>query len=173
MVPPGVSLHPARFRDFNNAVSYDLARSASPEGGFLHFHESIVIAFVASPNGPGHDIPKRFSFGGAAHGPYRIDSAFGIRAGERKTGWTKALPRSSALWALNAAGSVVGLRLGRLEQGSGAICGSRRASDQSARSRIGQLALAPARQPPSRREPSRPDLAGVSSSRGRNIDAVS
>ena len=36
--------------------------------------------------------------------PLRMDSAAGMRAGERKTGWTKPLPPSPGLWALNAPG---------------------------------------------------------------------
>ncbi len=35
-----------------------------------------------------------------------VDSAAGMRAGERKTGWTKPLPPSPGLWALNAPGRL-------------------------------------------------------------------
>jgi hypothetical protein len=52
------------------------------------------------------DNEERFSVGGAAHVPCREDSEVGIRAGERKTYWTKPLPRQSGLWGLNAAGCV-------------------------------------------------------------------
>jgi hypothetical protein len=48
-----------------------------------------------------YDNVGRFSLAGAEHGFLGWDSAVGIRAGERKTGWTKPLPRTSGLWALN------------------------------------------------------------------------
>ena len=51
----------------------------------------------------GHDNEERFSLGGAAHEASPPDSMAGIRAGERKTGWTKPLPVPAGLWALNAA----------------------------------------------------------------------
>jgi hypothetical protein len=35
-----------------------------------------------------------------------VVSAAGMRAGERKTGWTKPLPPSPGLWALNAPGRL-------------------------------------------------------------------
>jgi hypothetical protein len=41
------------------------------------------------------------------HRPLRVDSADGMRAGERKTGWTKPLPPSPGLWALNAPGRLL------------------------------------------------------------------
>jgi hypothetical protein len=41
-----------------------------------------------------------------------VDSAAGMRAGERKTGWTKPLPPSPGLWALNAPGLLLVGHLG-------------------------------------------------------------
>jgi hypothetical protein len=53
------------------------------------------------------------------HRPLRVDSADGMRAGERKTGWTKPLPPSPGLWALNASGLLLaghrGIQGGGLE----------------------------------------------------------
>jgi hypothetical protein len=46
------------------------------------------------------------------HRPLRVDSAGGVRAGERKTGWTKPLPPSPGLWALNAPGRLLVWRRG-------------------------------------------------------------
>ena len=54
-----------------------------------------------------HDNVERFSLGGAARRPLRVDSTGGMRAGERKTGWTKPLPPSPGLWALNAPGRLL------------------------------------------------------------------
>jgi len=54
-----------------------------------------------------HNV-KRFSLGGAAHRSPRGGSAIGIRAGKRKTCWTKPLAPAPSLWALNAAGSLAG-----------------------------------------------------------------
>src|SRR6476659_2639615 len=115
------------------------------------------------------DNPERFSLGGATHGPYRIDSASGIRAGERKTGWTKALPPPPELWALKAIGCLIGLRLGRSGHGLGAIRGGRRASDQSTCPGSGQLALASARRRLSCREWWHPGSPGALLSDGRSI----
>jgi hypothetical protein len=50
------------------------------------------------------DNEERFSIGGAAHRSFREGSVVGIRAGNRKTYWTKSLPVSPGLWALNVAG---------------------------------------------------------------------
>ena len=97
----------------------------------------------------------------------------GIRAGERKTGWTKPLPLSPGLWALNVAGFLVGLRLGVRSGDWGAIRGRPPSLGSISPARIWPLAAAPARQQPSRRKRSRPDPAGVSLSRGRNVDAGS
>ena len=53
------------------------------------------------------------------HRPLRVDSADGMRAGERKTGWTKPLSPSPGLWALNASGLLLaghrGIQGGGLE----------------------------------------------------------
>ena len=44
---------------------------------------------------------ERFLLGGAAHERSLVASKVGVRAGERKTYWTKPLSLPSRLWALN------------------------------------------------------------------------
>jgi hypothetical protein len=56
-----------------------------------------------------HDNVERFSLAGAAHGFFGRESAAGVRAGERKTGWTRPHPRIPRLWALNGPGYFVGI----------------------------------------------------------------
>jgi hypothetical protein len=82
-------------------------------GTLCYFAEVIAAVFLILGYAAGLYIAaigtvKRFSLGGAAHRSPRGGSAIGIRAGKRKTCWTKPLAPAPSLWALNAAGSLAG-----------------------------------------------------------------
>lgn len=67
------------------------------------------------------DNVERFSLADAAHKRPRVNSAAEIRVGERKTGWTKPLPRTPTLWALNGPGYFVDGRNGHSSRRFGAV----------------------------------------------------
>ena len=79
------------------------------------------LMFQAHGGSRFYDIEERFSLAGAAHRPSREGSALGGRAGERKTCWTKPLPRIE-LWALNATGRPDRTGSGTPEPRNG-VCG--------------------------------------------------
>jgi hypothetical protein len=54
---------------------------------------------------PKRDNEERFSLGGAAHEPQREGTVAWVRAGERKTCWTKPLPQVPGLWVFIGLGS--------------------------------------------------------------------
>jgi hypothetical protein len=77
--------------------------------------------FAMFTENAGIDNVERFSLGGAAREPSGGGTQGGVRAGERKTDWTKPLPPPSGLWALNAAGPFAGAPLGHSGRRLGAI----------------------------------------------------
>jgi hypothetical protein len=105
------------------------------------------------------DNVQRFSPGGAAHGPLRGAPAVGIRAGERKTSWTKPLSPPPGLWVLTVPGPFAvppSVRVGRWLD---AIRRSNPAFERPAK--LGPERLAPARawQRPTQDKSPRPVLA--------------
>src|SRR4051794_8614422 len=103
--------------------------------------------------------------------------AVGSRAGKRKTGWTKPLPRSRRLWALNAGGSprrcaiwsIRGTEQAR-EGTVGAASSGNRALKRSAEPESAPLAPVRARLWSSRRKRRHRDRAGHSASCGWHAD---
>jgi hypothetical protein len=107
---------------------------------------------------------ERFSLGGAAHKSLREDSYAGIRAGERKTCWTKPRPGSEGLWALNAPRCFARCAAALPRASIGCSPHSDRAAERSPLPASGRLAAVLAPSTPTRRERRRRDEAGVSAS---------
>ena len=119
------------------------------------------------------DNEERFLLGGAAHRPLRRESIAGLRAGERKTGWTKPLPLPAGLWALNSVGSCFGMPSGYFGRRLRGISRAGQAFGRSAWAGSDRMIFAPTHQWPVR--PMRPgaDLASASASSDRNAGAGS
>jgi hypothetical protein len=116
---------------------------------------------------------ERFSLGGAAHERLRWDSLAGVRAGERKTYWTKPLPGSVGLWALNALASFPGGLLSCCERMLGVFLSADRVAKRSSSRVSGHLRVVLRPRKPSRRNRPQPGMARDSVSRGRNADSGS
>jgi hypothetical protein len=109
------------------------------------------------------DNEERFSLGGAAHKSLREDSYARIRAGERKTCWTKPRSGWEGLWALNAPRCFAGCAAALPRASIGCLPHSNRAAERSALPTSGRWAAVLAPSTPSRRERRRRDEeAGVS-----------
>ena len=85
-------------------------------------------------------------------------SAVGIRAGERKTDWTKPLPPPLGLWALNDAGPSAGALLRHRGPRLEAARVARRAAEGLAKPRSDHFVLARTLQECTRRERRHPDM---------------
>src|SRR4051794_30311327 len=107
-----------------------------------------------------------FAWRRGAQVPPQEGSATEIRAGERKTDWTKPLAPSPGLWALNAAGSLAGALSGHSEWPPGAIRRRERCFERSAQAGFERLSPVQALLRSSQSERHRPDLADCSASCG-------
>ena len=82
---------------------------------------------------------ERFSLDGAAHERHRGGTQGGVRAGERKTDWTKSLPPPLVLWALKRATVPRIARSARWSRWFGAVGRAVRAAKRSTQPDSGQL----------------------------------